>query len=200
MDDERREEEPVQVATAVANIQPRPDPSAWLEPIYREHSRTVLTAAYRITRSAADAEDVLQTVFLRLARRSSPPDLSHGAGPYLRRAATNAALDLVQSRSVRSRTSLDDAPAAATEEDEPGPERRQLGRELSDKLRAALGRLGTRAAEMFILRYFEGLDNQTIAELFSTSPGTVAVTLHRARARLMDDLRPYLETPAGGIS
>ena len=41
----------------------------WLEPIYRQHSKAVLRAAYRVTGNADDAEDALQTVFLRLARR-----------------------------------------------------------------------------------------------------------------------------------
>jgi len=49
---------------------------------------------------------------------------------------------------------------------------------------------------MFTLRYFEGLDNTEIATIFDTTPGTVAVTLHRVRARLMDELSSFL----GGTS
>ena len=42
---------------------------AQLERLYREHHARVFRAAYRVTGDATDAEDVLQTVFLRLARR-----------------------------------------------------------------------------------------------------------------------------------
>jgi DNA-directed RNA polymerase specialized sigma24 family protein len=49
---------------------------------------------------------------------------------------------------------------------------------------------------MFALRYFEDLDNGQIASLFDTTPGTVAVTLHRTRARLLDELSPLM----GGAS
>ena len=57
----------------------------------------------------ADAEDVLQTVFARLANRAEPPDLTGGALPYLRRAATNAALDIVQSKRARTSVAFDGA-------------------------------------------------------------------------------------------
>ncbi len=194
MDDERHEEERVQTALATPTPGPAPD-RGWLESAYREHARAVVQAAYRVTGNADDAEDVLHTVFLRLARRTHPPDLSRGARPYLLRAATNAALDLVQSAAARTSTAMDDAPLAASEDHRATPEHLQHARDLRRTLRAALAGLNRRAAQMVALRYLEGLDNQQIAEAFGTSPGTVAVTLHRARARLADDLRPHL----GGI-
>lgn len=192
MSDERHEEERVQAALAT----PEPETAAsWLETAYRDHARAVVQAAYRVTGNADDAEDVLHTVFLRLARRAHPPDLSRGARPYLLRAATNAALDLVQSARSRTSTALDDAPLAASEDHRATPEHLQHATDLRRCLRRALARLNRRAAQMVALRYVEGLDNQQIAEAFGTSPGTVAVTLHRARSRLADELRPHL----GGI-
>jgi RNA polymerase sigma factor (sigma-70 family) len=74
----------------------------------------------------------------------------------------------------------------------PGPERMQAGRELRDRLRDALGGLSRRHAEMFVLRYFEGLDNGEIAMQYDTSASTVAVTLHRVRARLAELLAPHM--------
>lgn len=174
----------------------QPEPPAahleWLEATYREHSRTVLRAAYRVTGSASDAEDVLQTVFLRLVRRETLPNLSGGAAPYLRRAAVNAAIDLVESRRARRSDPLDTVPPAATRDRTAGPDRRHLARELGRELRRAVATLGGRSAEMFVLRYFEDLDNRDIAEMYDTSPGTVAVTLHRARTQLKAALGSYL--------
>jgi RNA polymerase sigma-70 factor (ECF subfamily) len=190
MDEERREEE--RVEPAPAHSKPERPSLDWLEPLYREHSDTVFRAAYRITGNAADAEDVLQTVFFRLAGREDRPELGDGARAYLYRAAANAALDVVRSRGVRSATSLDEAPDLATDRPGDGPEARQLGTELRAQLRRAVACLNQRAAEMFTLRFFEQLDNRTIAGMFDTSPGTVAVTLHRARMRLMDELSSYL--------
>jgi RNA polymerase sigma-70 factor, ECF subfamily len=190
MSDEH-EEDGVQATMAI------PDDDAasqsWLERSYREHASSVFRTAYRITGDASDAEDVLQTVFLRLSRRmDGPPDFSRGAGPYLRRAATNAALDLVTSARVRTTGALEDLPDHLAEDSSPRPDALHAGRELAVRLRTALGRLNRRAAEMFALRYFEDLDNAAIARLFDTTPGTVAVTLHRTRSRLADELRPSL--------
>ena len=168
-----------------------PAATHWLEPIYRDHAPVVLQTAYRVTGNAADAEDVLQTVFIRLVRRTDPPDLSRGAVGYLRRAATNAALDVIQSRRVRSAAAVsveDLAPADPS----PTPDRIHYSGEVKDRLREALAGLSRRHAEMFTLRYFEELNNREIAEIFDTTPGTVAVTLHRVRTRLMKELRALL--------
>lgn len=192
MDEDRAKEE--RVEAALANPHPE-SPTRWLEPVYREHATAVLRTAYRITGSVDDAEDVLQTVFLRLARRDAPPQFDHGPLPYLRRAATNAALDIVQSRRARSSSSLSAVPDHVITDHAPRPDRVQASRELRDRLRDALGNLSRRHAEMFVLRYFEGLGNVEIARQYDTSASTVAVTLHRVRSRLVELLGPQL----GGI-
>ena len=169
--------------------------SSWLEPIYREHSTVVLQTAFRVTGSAEDAEDVLQTIFTRLARRADPPNFEAGSRAYLRRAATNAALDIVQSRRVRTGVSLEVVGDGAFTDTGPAPDRLHLGKELENRIRAALAGMSRRGAEIFVLRYFEGLSNGEIAEQLDTSAGTVAVTLHRVRARLKDELAQFM----GGI-
>ena len=166
--------------------------SSWLEPIYREHSTVVLQTAYRVTGSAEDAEDVLQTIFTRLARRADPPQFEAGSRAYLRRAATNAALDIVQSRRARTGVSLEVVGDGAFMDPGPAADRLHLGKELHDRVRAALAGISRRSAEIFVLRYFEGFDNGEIAEQLGTTPGTIAVTLHRVRARLKDDLAQFM--------
>jgi RNA polymerase sigma-70 factor (ECF subfamily) len=188
MVDERDPEEPVQAVTA----QLPADPAGWLEPLYREHSRSVMQTAYRVTGNAEDAEDVLQTVFFRLARRAAPPDFPGGPLPYLRRAATNAALDIVQSKRARTSVPFDGIGEATARDPSPTPDAVHDERELERLLREAVARLGRRAAEVFAMRSFEGLDNRTIAAVLNTSPGTVAVTLHRAREVLKTELAPIL--------
>ncbi len=61
-------EEPVQAA--VSHLKPLPEPPRELEKLFHEHNALIFRTAYRVTGSAEDAEDVLQTVFLRLARRT----------------------------------------------------------------------------------------------------------------------------------
>lgn len=196
---------------------PRPagDSAAALEGVFRAHAHDVLRAAYRITGSLSDAEDVLQTVFLRLARREDS-EKGAGRGPgaagrpsrslelepgppaaaYLRRAAVNAALDVIRGRKRRPAVPLDAETAPEPADDQADPERRHEGREARELLRRAVAELNPKAARVFALRYFEGLGNREIARLLAMSQTAVAVTLHRTRARL----RKELGAPLGGLS
>jgi RNA polymerase sigma-70 factor (ECF subfamily) len=161
---------------------------ARLERFWSEHSEAVFRAAYRVTGNPADAEDVLQTVFLRLARRGDG-DLADEAGGYLHRSAVNAALDIVRSRHRAGWVPLEPASGGETwAAGAPDPEREHSSRELLRNLRLAMARLSPRAAEIFALRYFEDLTNREIAVLLGISQGLVAVLLHRTRARLRKEL------------
>src|SRR6266404_6004397 len=80
---------------------------AQLEEVFREHQACVLKAAYRITGSMADAEDVSQSVFLRLARGAVDPGRISNLQSYLHRSAVNAALDLIRSRGDREILSVE---------------------------------------------------------------------------------------------
>ncbi len=163
------------------------DERTGLERVFVEHQARVFRAAYRITGNAQDAEDVLQTVFLRLARQgeASPLDLDNPAS-YLYRAAINNAFDLLRTRRDRVSVPLDEAEGAPGAG--PGPYDAQEAAEIRRWLRQALAVLPARAAEMFALRYLEGEANRDIARLLGVSRVTVAVTLHRTRQRLRREL------------
>ena len=179
--------------TAVTHLRPVPNPPSELEALFQEHHEQVFRAAYRITGSASDAEDVLQTVFLRLAKRKETPDLSPSPGGYLHRAAVNAALDLMRSRSRFRSVPIEDVAPVLAETSNLDPESRRVEAELQMQVRQSLTCLGPRAAEMVSLKYFEGLGNTEIAKLLGTSQMVVAVTLHRARTRLRKEIAKVLE-------
>jgi RNA polymerase sigma factor (sigma-70 family) len=168
--------EGVPVAACTATL-----PLTALSQLFGEHHRRVLTAAYRITGSMADAEDVAQVVFLRLASANGPVT---NAGSYLYRAAINGALDLLRRRKSAQDEPLEYAANVATAGSGSSPEAEASSRELGALLRTAIGELPPRAAEMFILRYVEEQGNREIAALMSTSQAVVAVTLHNARSKL----------------
>lgn len=184
MDEGERRAGGVQAA-AYENSAVRP-PEA-LEAIFREHHGNVFRTAYRITGNTADAEDVLQTVFMRLLRREEQPDLSNSAGSYLHRAAVNAALDMLRRRKRARAVDLDEVSDQLVDESNQ-PERRRGNRELSQRLREALTRLSPRQGEIFALRYLEGLGNLEIARQLGSSQTSIAVILHRARHRLQKEL------------
>jgi RNA polymerase sigma-70 factor (ECF subfamily) len=124
---------------------------------------------------------VLQTIFLRLISRKGQAAMQSQES-YLRRAAVNASLDLIRSRRDDRTLELVDVPS-----DGRGPD----AGELKAALRRALGRLTPQSAEIFTLRFFEGMSNQEIGRMLGMSRVLVAVIVHRARKQLQHELREY---------
>jgi len=152
-----------------------------LDNLYTDYNRMVFSAAYRITGSIPDAEDVLHTVFVRILKK---PGVMENPEGYLRRAAVNAALDVVRARRSNSDVELDRL-ASSGRDGLDGVR----DSELRGQLRAALATLPERSAEIFVLRHFEGHKNPEIAKMLGITQIGVAVTLHRARKKLQDELK-----------
>jgi len=147
--------------------------------LYERHAEAVFRAALRVTGNPADAEDVLQTVFVRVLSGSDADWSAGRPAAYFRRAAVNAAVDLLRRRAVRAATAYDD-------------EARHAGVEpalfLKEQLRRAIATLDRDDASLFLLRYVEGLSNQELADLLQLEKNNVAVRLHRIRTRLQAEL------------
>jgi RNA polymerase sigma-70 factor (ECF subfamily) len=148
--------------------------------LYEAHHSMVYRTAYRITGNASDAEDVMQTVFVRMLKRDEAA-LAEIDNPesYLRRSAVNAALDIVRVRQADNTLELERMPASGS--------CTEL-RDLRDTMRRAMSKLAPKAAEMVALRFFEGYTNPEIAKLLGMSQIVVAVTVHRARKKLQQEL------------
>ena len=150
--------------------------------LYERHYEAVFRAALRVTGNPADAEDVLQTVFLRIiARGAQGGDVEGVALPaaYFRRAAVNAAVDVLRRRELRADAVYDDsAPHAAV----------QSPLLLKERLRRAIAALDSEDASLFLLRHVEGLSNEELAGMFKVEKNNVAVRLHRIRHRLQVEM------------
>ena len=171
------------------------DASVNLESLFERHHDRVFRAAYRVTGSAADAEDALQTVFLRLARSAEPFVVPENPESYFARAAVNASLDLLRARKRSRLVAIDDLESDSASLDlvSRNPASTHEDRELRNFIREAVSKLAPTAGQMFALRYFEGYDNGEIARLMNTSALVVGVTLHRARTRLRKEIGSYLQ-------
>jgi RNA polymerase sigma-70 factor (ECF subfamily) len=163
-----------------------------LEKIFRDHHGMVFRAAHRITGNVTDAEDVLQSVFLRLLRREPDTEPLKHIESYLHRAAVNTALDLMRSRHRAPSISLDDVPIQLADDASHAPDRALSSAEIRDWLRKTIARLSPMAAEIFALRFFEGKDNLEIASILGTTYGTVTVTLSRTRDRIEKEFRLFM--------
>ena len=198
-DEVKEKDVPATATTTAKHLRAVPPPTQTaaageLESLFRDHSEQIYRTAYRITGSPVDAEDVLQTIFLRLASSKEQRDLSPSPGSYLHRAAVNAALDLMRGRTRARAVSIESVePTREFTSSDLNPEEAHAENQLRARVREAVARLGGRAATTFALRYFEGYDNREIAEMLGTSQMVVAVTLHRARTRLKKEIGEYLE-------
>ncbi|MCL2878117.1 MAG: sigma-70 family RNA polymerase sigma factor [Acidobacteria bacterium] len=146
--------------------------------LYESHYTDVFRAALRVTGNPADAEDALQTVFLRilgvLAQGGELPD-ARNPQAWFRRAACNAAIDILRRRTVRAEVSMDDVPLKLVKKPEAL---------LKEQLRRAIAALDPKDAELFLLRYVEGFSNGELADLLRQEKNNIAVRLHRIRQTL----------------
>ncbi|HVQ63019.1 MAG TPA: RNA polymerase sigma factor [Terriglobia bacterium] len=159
------------------------------EEIFNEFSRFVYRTAYAVTGRHEDAEDVLQTIFLRLARREIAPDVLKNPKPYLYRSAVNVSLNVIRSRSRAANLRND----ALLVKPETVPDS-IFDEELCNRLREAIGQLKPEAAEILLLRYTHNHSDAEIARMLGVSRGTIALKLFRLRARL----KRLLRTAMGG--
>jgi RNA polymerase sigma-70 factor (ECF subfamily) len=154
-------------------------PPTGFQELYQRYADAVFRTALRVTGNAADAEDVLQSVFLKFLDHEVMPDPIRSPESYLRRAASNAAIDLLRRRGASPESPM------AENRDYASPADRPLEKE---RVRRALARLDPEDAELFVMCYLEGFSYEELAEQYGVAKGTVASRLYRIRA----DLQKFL--------
>lgn len=134
---------------------------------YQRHGRALLRKAERMLGSRADAQDLVQALFVDLLARGESPDL-----PYLYRAITNRALTFLRDTQNRSRLleSNDDALVASRATPRTRCDDRVIGMDLLQKLTRTLDE---RAREILIYRFFDDMTHDEIAQLLGLSRKTV---------------------------
>lgn len=156
---------------------------AAFEELYRAHAGKLFSVACRLLGNAADAEDLLQEIFLSAHRKLESFRGESALGTWLYRLATNHCLDHLRSRAARMNQvtdALDDEPSLAH------AGRGGLAEQTVTKmdLERALARLpeGCRAA--FVLHDVEGLEHREVADALGIAEGTSKSQVHKARQRL----------------
>jgi RNA polymerase sigma-70 factor (ECF subfamily) len=162
--------------------------------LYDRHSRLLYGLILRILRNAAEAEEVLQDVFLQVWKRAETFNASLGTPvAWLVRIARNRAIDRLRANSVSART-LEAPPPPPGE----SPEARAAMTEQQRALDRALGALSAEERQLLEHAYFLGLTQSELAERFGLPLGTVKTrirtaltTLRRELQQMMVDARGY---------
>jgi RNA polymerase sigma-70 factor, ECF subfamily len=165
------------------------------EQLYDEHSGRLLSVAYRVLGDSAQAQDVVQDVFLGLWRDPSRFDATRGPiGHYLRMVARSRALDVLRESQVAGRA-RDRMLSLAKAEEEPTELRPPAAAERHARsvvVRRALMRLPDVQREAIVLAYWGGLTAEQIAANSRTPVGTVKSRIRLGVLKLREQCTPAL--------
>ena len=151
------------------------------EKLFSAHRRMVYRAAYSVTGNKQDAQDVLQTLFLRLIDQGLTLESTTNPAGYLYRAAINEARQKFRTRKRQNHTDDD-----VEDLMDPAGDRNRGENDMRERLLEAMAQLEPEHAEMLMLWADHGYTDAQIAGMLGKTRGAVAVTLHRARARLRE--------------
>jgi RNA polymerase sigma-70 factor (ECF subfamily) len=145
------------------------------------HRRAVYRLCYRFVGNHEDATDLAQETFLRAYRALRTFKGESAFGTWLHRIAVNLSLNAVASHARRAETNEERAAPVATD---PNAMSRLLSGERAGQVRAAIARLPAKQRATLVLRVYQELPHQEIAELLGSSVGAVKANFFHALANL----------------
>ena len=153
------------------------------EAIYRTHAGRLYSVACRVVGNPADAEDLLQEIFLAAHRKLDSFRGESALGTWLYRLAMNLCLDHLRSRATRS-GQLTDALDDEHGLDDSGSRRLAERTVARMDLERAMAQLPEGCRTAFVLHDVEGLEHREVAEVLGIAEGTSKSQVHKARMRL----------------
>ena len=152
------------------------------------YRRMVIGVSYRVCGDATLAEDIAQDTFIRVWDRLSTFRPQGSFRPWICRIASNLTID-----ALRRRKPTMDVEKAVLEAPGDRPEAAALKSERAAMVRAAVNELPVHSRMALVLREYEGMSYQEIADGLDIPIGTVKSRLNDARRRLRDALAAYME-------
>lgn len=150
------------------------------EAIVRRHQADVYRVAVRMLGSRADAQDVTQETFVRAWRGLGRFRADSAVGTWLYRIVTRRCLDVIAAR--RTDEHLDeDVQTSAGDPSESAEQRERL-----QVVTRAIAMLPAEQRAALVLREFESLSYQEVADVLGTTVSAVKGRIHRARITLLN--------------
>ena len=178
------------------------------ELLVRRHEARAIRAARNMVPSDEDSQDLAQEAFLRVFRSLDRFDFAHEFTTWLYRIVTNLAIDHLRKR----RPQFSTTPLLCDDDKEPDlvdphhalPSDELEARELAVEVQACLSALAPHFQSVLVLREFEDLACNEIAEIVGATHVTVRWRLHRGRKLFQEEwerrarLREKRVQPGGG--
>jgi len=162
---------------------------AAFETLVKRYRNDVYALCYYFTHSREDAWDLSQEVFIKAYRALGGFRGDAGFKTWLLRIAANQSKDHLKKRRLQTSPYEDTWQSAATEAGQT-PADAMEAQEIGAAIEAAVSRLPVKHRTAFMLREYEGLSYQEMAEVMQCSVGTVMSRLFHARKRLQQMLEP----------
>jgi RNA polymerase sigma-70 factor, ECF subfamily len=170
--------------------------------IYVAYQPRILTYASKLI-GRGEADDVTQEIFAKVSRSLGTLSDPSKLASWIYAVAINTIRDAARARASRVDRSAEGpgasaggAPARATIAEAPDagartPEETAIRNEMVACYLDFVDRLPSDQREVYVLSELEGLSNADIARRLSLSVGAAKIRLHRARAKLNEDLRRH---------
>ena len=175
--------------------------AAAIELVMKIYADRVYRLAYGVTRNEADAQEVVQDVFLTVFRKHESFEGRAAMSSWIYRITMNAALNKRRGKRLEVETSLDaDLPSYLADGHRAGersyvladwsetPEEAVLSGESRAVLARAIEGLPEHYRAVLILRDVEGLSNEEVAAAVGDTVSSVKSRLHRARMVVREQL------------
>jgi RNA polymerase sigma-70 factor (ECF subfamily) len=158
--------------------------------LYDGHAQPLYAFLLNFTRDEADTRDLLQEIFVKLARAENLLRNVRDERAFLVRLAHNAAIDLIRRRGTRERTKDNFAAEIISPFSKSNdPDEQTFRTELAE----ALGELPEEQRALVHLKLWEGLTFEEIADALEISPNTAASRYRYGLDKLRERLRPLYE-------
>jgi len=165
------------------------------EQIYDRYENFMVNFFYRKLWNDRDkAEDFTHDLFTKIIDKPESFDLSRNFKTWLFSVANNMCKNEYKKQEVRKNTSYDVPEGIEARAKEKLPDAQVDENNFNEQLKIELGKLNEKHSEVFMLRHFEGLSLNEIAETLEINTGTVKSRLHHATKQLADKLAVFRKT------
>jgi|RhiMethySRZTD1v2_1073278.scaffolds.fasta_scaffold1396089_2 RNA polymerase sigma-70 factor, ECF subfamily len=182
-------------ATAVAQVQA--GDHAAFQALVEQNGLSLFRVAYRMTGSESDAEEIVQETFLRAYQQRKSFEARSNVGTWLYRIAVNASIDLLRKRK-RHDAHLEplesdeaSAPVLSLASSSPAADRLVYSAQLGKRVAGVLEQLSSVERAAFILRHYEELSTEEIAQSLGLRVSAAKQAVFRAVQKMRKALEPW---------
>lgn len=167
-----------------------------------QYKKKIYFLAYDITGDHQEAEDISQEVFIKMFRSLKNFRRDAKMSSWLYQITVNASIDSLRKKSSKPKRSIDEFEQINIQEQLLGgtvqsldPQRSAESSQIQNHISKALQKISPKERTVFVMRHYNDLKLNEIAEILNVTIGTVKSLLFRAIKKLRKELSSYMGNP-----